>query len=121
MTRAALIGGGRIHRREKQHLRMEVSFFLDELAEFPRGVLEVLRQPLEEKMHSSGKAAGSLYFSGRLYVGCCNESMSLWNGSWSPMHLYARADPELSGKVGASRFWIGLISAWRHPRSNMKN
>ena len=99
VTRAALIGGGRIPSPGEATLAHGGVLFLDELAEFPRGVLEVLRQPLEEKCIHLARQQGAYNFSGRLYVGCCNESMSLRNGSWSPMYLYARADPELSGKV----------------------
>ena len=40
----------------------QVDDFLDELAEFPRGVLEVLRQPLEEKCIHLARQQGAYLF-----------------------------------------------------------
>jgi len=42
--------------------------FLDELPEFPRNLLEVLRQPLEDGMGTIARAARSLSFPARFML-----------------------------------------------------
>lgn len=61
-TKASLIGGGRIPVPGEATLANGGVLFLDELAEFPRGVLEVLRQPLEEKKVHIVRQQGSYIF-----------------------------------------------------------
>ncbi len=65
---AGLIGGGAVPRPGEVSLAHNGLLFLDELPEFPRNVLEVMRQPLEEHTVTIARASMSLTFPARFML-----------------------------------------------------
>lgn len=63
-----LIGGGNSIRPGEVSLAHRGVLFLDELPEFPRQVLEVLRQPMEDYKVTISRASGSLTFPAKFIL-----------------------------------------------------
>lgn len=59
---AGLVGGGAIPRPGEVSMAHNGVLFLDELPEFPRNVLEVMRQPLEERRVTIARAQMTITF-----------------------------------------------------------
>jgi magnesium chelatase family protein len=65
---AGLIGGGIVPRPGEVSLAHNGLLFLDELPEFPRNVLEVMRQPLEDHTVTIARASMTLSFPARFML-----------------------------------------------------
>ncbi|MFN7914386.1 MAG: YifB family Mg chelatase-like AAA ATPase [Vicinamibacterales bacterium] len=68
ISAAALSGGGSHPRPGEVSLAHNGVLFLDELLEFPRAVLDVLRQPLEEGVVTVARAARTVVFPARFVL-----------------------------------------------------
>jgi magnesium chelatase family protein len=105
VSNAGLVGGGVPLRPGEISLAHHGVLFLDELAEFHRNVLEVLRQPLEDGQVHLSRARGALRFPARfLLVGAMNPCPCGYHGDGSdrclcdPGHV-ARYRARVSGPL----------------------
>ena len=73
----ALVGGGGVPQPGEISLAHNGVLFLDELPEFKRTVLEVMRQPMEERRVTISRAKVALGFSCKFYVDSQHEPMPL--------------------------------------------
>ncbi len=67
-SQVALIGGGRVPKPGEVSLAHNGVLFLDELPEFKKSVLEVLRQPLEDGFVTISRAKASLTFPSKFML-----------------------------------------------------
>ena len=96
---AGLIGGGTLPRPGEVSLAHHGVLFLDELPEFARGVLEVLRQPLEDRCVTISRAAMSLTFPASFMLVCAMNPCpcGFWN---DPTRECRCTPPQIQRYVG---------------------
>ena len=101
----ALVGGGSDPRPGEISLAHHGVLFLDELPEWDRRVLEVLREPLETGVIHISRAARQSSFPGAIPADRGDESLSMWmarRSAWA-LPLHARSHRPLSfARVGAA-------------------
>ena len=89
ISNAGMVGGGRQPRPGEITLSHRGVLFLDELPEFGHSLLEVLRQPLEDKVVTISRAQGTITFPANFLAGSKpRRSSSVYLGG-RPRHITA--------------------------------
>jgi magnesium chelatase family protein len=100
VSQAGLIGGGSMPKPGEVSLAHMGVLFLDELPEFDRSVLEVLRQPMEDKQVTISRAATSLTFPANFtLVASMNPCPCGYYGSKRECHCSGMMIQRYVGKI----------------------
>lgn len=116
VTRSALMGGGTYPAPGEITLASKGVLFMDEAAEFPRGILELLREPLEEREIKIVRARGVYRFPADfMLVAAMNPARVGRIRIVISASVPRRRSAHIRGNF-RTRFWIALISAWKRRR-----
>jgi magnesium chelatase family protein len=102
---AGLVGGGRVPGPGEISLAHRGVLFLDELPEFGNRLLEMLRQPLEDKHLTIARSAGAVTFpSNFMLIGAMNPCPCGWHGDpvqdcTCSMGMVSRYQKRISGPL----------------------
>jgi magnesium chelatase family protein len=100
---AALAGGGVYPKQGEVSLSHNGVLFLDEFVEFRRDALEVLRQPLEDKVITISRARNSFTFPSIVYACSGNESLPMRQFRTQRKRMCLQS--ESNKKISEQSFW----------------
>lgn len=99
----ALIGGGRTPRPGEVSLAHQGVLFLDELPEFSKNVLEVLRQPMEDEVVNIARVNASLSFPAKfMFIASMNPCPCGYYGD--PLHECTCSQRDIDRYLGKISF-----------------
>jgi magnesium chelatase family protein len=97
ISHAGLVGGGNIPEPGEISLAHRGVLFLDEFLEFGMRVLEVMRQPMEDKVVTISRAKGSLTFSANFQLIAAMSQLNLSARGYHRILKLARTIADLAG------------------------